>query len=185
MSLTLHRNPLFDRALGLTPHRSLTIDILHQLHLGVMHSWCKHVIWVLLRANIWGAAVGSREERDQNNALCFKSALDTWYKATHNENPKLLLTRAHDITLKMVGTAAKPKFKFSASETWGVLNFIVHRLKVDSLRIGKNVCRPLIHAGEALIVFVNKIQIAPPNIPGDVMEDRVGKTVGRTVGPKH
>ena len=47
-TLARHRNPILDPALGVSVVRSIAIDTLHTLHLGVFKSWVKVVLWKLL-----------------------------------------------------------------------------------------------------------------------------------------
>ena len=54
-TLTRRRNPLFDSSLGITVHRSLTIDVLHDLYLGVMNIFCHFVVWWMIGKHIWEA----------------------------------------------------------------------------------------------------------------------------------
>jgi hypothetical protein len=56
-----HRNPNFSRELGITPSKSLTVDVLHCISLGVLLVWCRHVVWMLIVSHVWTAA-GTLEE---------------------------------------------------------------------------------------------------------------------------
>ena len=40
-SLCLHRTPLWNPRLGLTPSRVICVDVLHTCHLGVLNCWTK------------------------------------------------------------------------------------------------------------------------------------------------
>jgi len=51
-SICTHRCPLFDAALGITPKRSIALDLLHTLHLGVMLVWCNIALGMLLLSGI-------------------------------------------------------------------------------------------------------------------------------------
>eukprot|EP00969_Alexandrium_andersonii_P197125 8709517-Alexandrium_andersonii.AAC.1 len=58
-----------------------------------------------------------------------RAELSRWYKArqrTHQDN----LTRAHDLTLKMLGgTPMTPKLALSGAETWGFMLFLINCLE--------------------------------------------------------
>ena len=53
-SHTKHRNPILDERIGITTTTALAIDVLHCVHLGVMLTFCRYVIWFLLVAGAWG-----------------------------------------------------------------------------------------------------------------------------------
>jgi hypothetical protein len=53
-SLTRRRNPIFNRSYGVTAERSLTVDVLHALNLGIMLALVKFVVWFFLDAKLWG-----------------------------------------------------------------------------------------------------------------------------------
>ena len=50
-TLARHRNPLFDEQIGVTPTRSLTVDLLHALYLGVMNAFMVCLTWFVLENN--------------------------------------------------------------------------------------------------------------------------------------
>ena len=47
-TLVRHRCPLFDPNLGLEPCVCSTVDFLHALNLGVMNSFCRDGLWLLI-----------------------------------------------------------------------------------------------------------------------------------------
>ena len=59
-TLCLHHCPLFDPLLGLSPTRSIALDTLHTLNLGVMNSLCKEVVWFFLAVCCLGVAATYR-----------------------------------------------------------------------------------------------------------------------------
>ena len=60
--LTKHRNPIFQRDLGLTPNKILTKDLLHVVYLGIMLSLCRNILWEILLSDVL-ANLGTQEEK--------------------------------------------------------------------------------------------------------------------------
>jgi hypothetical protein len=109
-TLTRHRNPLFDRTIGITPRRSLTVDVLHAFFLGVLNIWAKIALWKLIEAGAYGN-LGTQAENLRAAALVLRSALMSWYKRYAADHKGENLTRVADLTVKMLGTSADPKLK--------------------------------------------------------------------------
>jgi hypothetical protein len=107
-TLTRHRNPFFNRDVGMEPQRIITQDSLHALYIGVMLSFCRFGVWVLISSGIWGAT-GTGEENLQVSCLVFKSQLRRWYVARHGQCPLEHLTRVADITPKDDWGEVRPK----------------------------------------------------------------------------
>ena len=57
-TLAHHRNLLLCTELGLSSNRSLTVDALHCLYLGVMNVWCRTTIGTICLSSVFGE-VGS------------------------------------------------------------------------------------------------------------------------------
>eukprot|EP00959_Pyramimonas_sp_CCMP1952_P154266 3227608-Pyramimonas_sp.AAC.1 len=53
LTSVLRRNPLFCPQVGVTPERSLHIDILHTLYLGVFQRYVCAVIWAAMNCNVY------------------------------------------------------------------------------------------------------------------------------------
>ena len=114
---------MFSKTLGVTLPQTVTVDILHTLHLGTFADYCKHTVWQLLGAEIWGNRAMTREEKLHVSVLALRAELGTWYAARRQTHPHETLTQVHDLTLKMLGTEQHPKHKLSAAETWGLTLF--------------------------------------------------------------
>ena len=110
--ITRHRNPIFNRRIGLTPKRTLSVDTLHSLYLGVMHALVRYVIWYLLLAHLW-SRTGTAEERLRLDLLSMAADLLCFYKAYDREHkgrrPKL--TRISKMSKKIVGDQSDQKLK--------------------------------------------------------------------------
>jgi len=131
-SLVLHRNPLWDSAVGITPTRSLTVDALHTMHLGVMQAWAKVVSWLLLDNGHWAPFATTQDERNSVGATRMRHELAAFCKK-HKEN----LQYPNDFTMKMLGTRADPKMKLSGAETWSYLLFCIWCLEVHAEGLGQ------------------------------------------------
>ena len=105
-------------------------------------------VWAVLGSGIYGA-VGAGEENLVVATLAFRSALISWYKARHAQNPGENLTRVFDFTKKMIGTEAKPHLKTKGAETFGLMKFLIHTFQVYGCRLGEHWQR-LLQAGQAL-----------------------------------
>ena len=162
-TLTRHRNPVFDETIGVTPSRTLIVDTLHALYLGVFNSYCRVAIWFLLTRSIWGS-LGTTEEHLEVAVLCMKSDLMTFYKQRHRRRPTENLTRLSDLTRKMVGTRDKPKLGTKGAETFGLVIFVVETLRKHHAAVGAEGLR-LLDAGVALNRMVDIFAQHGPIIP--------------------
>jgi hypothetical protein len=161
-TLTNHRNPLFDRELGVTPRRSLTVDLLHAVFLGILNVWGRIAIWKLLMCGCYGAH-GTQTETLRAGVLVLRSLLMTWYpehQSEHNDD----LTRVADLTVKMVGKQDDPKLKTKGAETWGISLFLIEQLRHFSHMLGSDGDRILI-AGEMLEQIVRSWKAHDWTIP--------------------
>ena len=116
-SLCLRRCPLFDPRIGVTPCRSIALDLLHTLHLGVMKSFCAFAIWRILKSSIWGGVQPTEAERVSVAMLSLRAELGAFFVAWARDTPGELLTRITDITPKMLGTENDPRLKLKGGET--------------------------------------------------------------------
>jgi hypothetical protein len=166
-TLTKHRNPLFQRDVGMAPASSLTVDELHANHLGVMKAWCKVAIWALIVAGIYGG-VGTGDENTQVAVLVLRHRLMAWYKETRSVNPGL--TQLSDLTIKMIGSASDPKLNSKGAETWGLLLFLLSELKAHRGRSGATGERYL-EAGLSLQRVVVIFKSCGPRVPDESRQD--------------
>ena len=75
-----NRCPLFDSAVGICPIKSMTIDSLHCLDLGVFNSFAKHVLWELILSGAWGRRQ-TVEETVSTAVTAIRKDLNAWYKS--------------------------------------------------------------------------------------------------------
>jgi hypothetical protein len=132
---TRHRNPLFMPDIGVSVVRSLTVDSLHCIYLGVMHSFCRYVVWHLMLSGSWGG-VGTADEVVTVAVEVFRISLVEWYKARARSFLAENLTRVQDVTPTMVGTVTNKRLKTKGAETWGILLFLIEALGQHLPRLG-------------------------------------------------
>ena len=125
---TKRRNPLFNRATGVTPQKTMTSDLLHAMYLGTMKRWCKITIWKLIEAGTWGEGIMNFEELFQKSILTINNQLDNWYKRRHRSKPEEKLTRCK-LTKGKLGTRTQQDCRTKGAQTWGLLNFLLDVLE--------------------------------------------------------
>ena len=109
-TLVRNRCPIFDLNLGITPVRSLTIDVLHCLYLGVFNSFAKHVIWMLILAGAWGKRQ-TNDETIANSVFAIRRDLRGWYAIRASKHPNEKLTRISKFRKGTLGEAADQKLR--------------------------------------------------------------------------
>ena len=153
-SMTRHRNPLFDKDLGITPWRSLTMDTLHTVYLGVMQAWCKTAIWFLIDQKVFSDA-GTVEERLVLACLLIKHELKAFYREHHTANPGIQLTRIPDFSKRVLGESGDRKLRTKAAQTHGFCLYLVQKLGMESVQNSAGPdAKSLLQAGEALVGLV-------------------------------
>ena len=149
-----HRNPIFDRRIGVTPRRSLSFGILHTMYLGVLHVWCRVAIWELIKNGAYGHT-GTRDELIFAATMVMRSNLMEFYKAYQKEHPQSNLTRVADFTPSMIGTVNNQSLKTKAAETYGLALFLIKEIEVRGgvLKDGNQV--KLGQAGSHLVSMIH------------------------------
>ena len=133
-TLCRFRNPLMAQDLGITPNRSLTVDGLHCLYLGVMLAFCRFLVWLMITEYVWGRA-STAEETLQISILAIRHELTQFYKARHQQYPTELLTRVK-IGKKSLGDHGSRKLATKAAETWGFLLFLIDKMSKSKANEG-------------------------------------------------
>ena len=141
-TLTRHRNPLFDPDIGMTPKRTLTVDTLHALNLGVYKCWGKIAIWYIILADVYGRITSI--DADLDNAIRVMRAALTKF-----ESQNKLLTKIHDINRKSIGSKTKPALKTKGAETWTLMLFLLDQFKKHEGRLGRE-GKDIFDAGDQL-----------------------------------
>ena len=137
----------------------LTIDVLHCLHLGVLMTYCKVVIWLLINGGAWGQH-GSQEETFHAAVLAIRVELNQFYSARHRAHPTEGLTRISSFRHKTLGDPSDPKLRTKGAETWGFLLFLVLHCTAKFSSLG-DAGLGLLEAGRALVKMVQDWQSAP------------------------
>jgi hypothetical protein len=131
-----HRCPLWDDAIGLSPRRTIALDLLHSLYLGPMQSWCKMPAWLLLTSPSWGLFEASESERHASGIMSMRAELMGWYDRWGREHPDEPLTRLTNLTANMLGEKGERKLKAKAMETWGLLLLFLDMVRKYAAQIG-------------------------------------------------
>ena len=168
-NMTRHRNPIFDKELGVTPSRSLTVDVLHAFFLGVLNTWCKIAVWKLILCGAYGNC-GNVGENLFASTLVLRDALMRFYVSYKGENPTENITRVADLTAKMLGSANKPKMKTKGAETWGVALFLISEIRTRITMLGEDGDR-LLQAGMMLERIVRIWKANDWTIPRSVAKE--------------
>ena len=144
-TIARHRNPIFKRA---SPTRVLTVDVMHAINLGVMHSFCRYTVWFLLLAGVWSHCA-SQEETVAVGANVLRVELRSWYKARHQRAPGECLTRI-DLRPNKLGDPSNKALKTKAAETFAFLVYLIDKMEAHSPKIGPPAMK-LLEAGRALL----------------------------------
>ena len=135
-TIARHRNPLFQRRYGVTPRRSICVDILHCLYLGVMLGLCRATVWHLIKNGRWGGNQATQHEGLLVACASIKSELRHWYKQRRRLHPTEDLTRIASFSHRLVGTRAEPVLKTKGAETYGFMLFLTDAMKPFPNRFG-------------------------------------------------
>ncbi len=114
-----HRNPIFDASIGVTVDR-VAIDILHSLYLGVAQTWASFAFQQILRANAYGIADRTTNERNAMAAARIGQDLKKFYSRLPQGSSKL-----EDFTLTTIGSK---QLAAKGGETRCICPFVVELL---------------------------------------------------------
>ena len=168
-TLTRHRNPLFDFHAGISPLRSLALDTLHIVYLGIMNVYCRVAVWYLLQSPAF-AGPGATDEALQTAVMAFAFELQEFYKTYAKAHPEEVLTRCTDFTMKMVGTRDGPKLKTKGGETFGILIFVLELLDRYKAKLDHDGIR-LQRAGKAMLNIIRVWQSASRRMKTSEVQD--------------
>jgi hypothetical protein len=167
-TLCRHRNPLWQREVGMAFEKCSTVDVLHGMHLGVLQVWARITIWFLLLAGVYGQPADAAD-RLANACLVVRSRLAAWAKERRVANPEEVLTMLNDFTANMVGSSGSQTLKLKGGETWTFSLFLVHQLETHLVRLGSNGHR-LLMAGRCLLDIVLEMRRHGWVIPKDAIQ---------------
>ena len=135
-TICTHRCPLLDATLGITPTRSICVDLLHSLYLGPLLAWAKHVIWLLLDNRAWGEYETTGHEQFLVAVQQFRTELFQWYDTLAVHHPGLELTRVSDMRPSMLRKNDVPRIKNKAQETYGLVWFLLDATRLHGAVLG-------------------------------------------------
>ena len=152
------RNPLFCTLLGMNPHRTMMIDLLHCVHLGVLQEYVSCIIWATLDSNVWdvrgprSAVIGIGVEYVHND-------MKLWFKNSDVPTSCQLGT----LTAGMIGTDYKRTLKTKAAETGALLKWAVDVCERFQNKLEHG---PVLKdAGKALVEYMALLKSSPTNVP--------------------
>ena len=167
-SLARHRNPVFEPELGITPARSVVVDVLHAVFLGILLVWCRCAVWTLLLNGAYGHA-GENHEHLTISILVLRSNLMEWYPA-YEKRAKEKLTRVADLTPSMLGKPGEQVLKTKAAETWGLTLFLIEQLRLHYALLSPDEGVRLLNAGENLERIVRIWKSCDWTVPAALQE---------------
>ena len=145
-TLTRHRNPVFDQhELGVTPSKSVVVELLHAVFLGVLLVWCRVAIWALIQSGAYGQALMTRESL-LASILVLRNKLMQFYPR-YEKGHQETLTPVVDLTPSMLGAANNPVLKTKGAETWGIALFLLEELRLFHAMLPDS---RLLHAGQSI-----------------------------------
>ena len=158
------RCPIFGGAAGITV-RSLCVDELHTMHLGVFQDYILAVFWSCIKADLWRPLRRSDNSEDQvrhDSVLGMKGELfgpHGWYASQKREFPNRPCHELQELTVDMLGTPAHPKLHAKAAESGTLCRFARylaerHREKLAS-------ADALISAGDGLVGYLDATRGKP------------------------
>lgn len=136
------RNPLFDLDLGISIPDTVTIDLMHTFHLGILNAFCKHIIWEMLLAGLWSRQP-TQEECVQVNILIVAMEWKKWAK-DHQRTlaPSGIKMSTFRISKKTFGDVADKKLALKAAQCWWFFLFLLDVLSQKAA---------LVPGGEAML----------------------------------
>ena len=120
MDAVNRRSPLFSLQ-GCSPAKTLQIDCLHTLHLGVIASFIKHTWWQSLETNLWNVPVANQASVIDLGIKRLFNDLCAWYE-THGIPHNM---RLQHLTSKMLGTHDAKLLKTKGADNAMLLRFTV------------------------------------------------------------
>ena len=170
-----HRNPLLSASIGVSL-RTIVVDLLHTMHLGVLHRYVRSALWHMIDAGVWRVpqeAASDAEARLTLTTLQMRAELLAWYRERDRRFPDEGLTPVQDWTPAMIGSAGSAALKTKAQETKGLLYWVVDLLarNVDTVPA----CGAWRAAGEALVRFFAVLEGNPARLPVRAVQDRADK----------
>ena len=152
---------MWSEEIGLTPTRSIAIDLLHTYHIGSLLVWTREALWAMVNSGSWSAGQTNRDEQIQVAVGALKAELFHFYSVYDQEHPGEPITRVSKFTPKKLGTSEKHKLRFKAMETWGLALFVLQTLEKRYHVVGAQGSR-FLACGRHLLTFAHDLKILVP-----------------------
>ena len=122
-TLTLHNNPLWNEETGCTHERTMGVDNLHTLSLGVYAFFSQFVIHLCFSYDVWETRETTEEARIAMSVDRMEMDLKDFYRMDRKRGVKHSV-EVQSVTPGMFGTKAKPCFNLKAGESNHFLPFL-------------------------------------------------------------
>ena len=160
-TLTKHRNPIFNPATGISV-KTLCVDTLHCLYLGVFQAHCSRVVWGLVDADVWDTRRDGNThatERLQESCIRMQADMHQWLLGHRRSHPQEVLTEVHEIHYKMLGEKHEQKLALKGGETKTMLMFLQDKLLrfAGAVENGAH----MLAAGAAILRHIRLLKDAP------------------------
>lgn len=163
---TKHRNPMFDPAIGVTP-RTLCVDELHTMHLGVFQDFVSRALWALLDKDVWNSSPGATEEvKRKAGAIHLRHDLFAYYGEEKRTRPDRPCYELQDFSLRSLGTRTKPMLRAKGAESGTLVRFAYKQLLKHWRALDRGAA--LKTCGKALVAYLNITRL-----PGNLGEERL------------
>jgi len=181
-TITLHRNPLFDdpdvdiegEELGINPYTTMTVDPLHDIHLGVLAKFIVWCLWTFLIADIYDVMKPTEDERYRVGIQRLRADLWQWYNVMRKQKkdgkPRHT-SELQTLTLKMIGTKADPKLRAKAGQTKDLLGFVVHMLETHMEKLKDHNGKDLLEAGKSISIVMDIMNNHGRVLPHEALQE--------------
>lgn len=157
-TFTLRRNPIFSSSIGTCPTRTLHLDTLHTLYIGVFAFYVHAVIHSMWADNAF-CCEGAPKAKLAANLDVFFSLYKRWCSV--NGVPQSY--QLSSLTPSMIGEEHRPGLKLKAAETGVLMRFCVHFCRTHQDRFSKS--EALLAAGEALEEYMQILKSSAFRVP--------------------
>ena len=170
-----HRNPFLDPTLGMSLTDSHVVDTMHCWCLGIYQQFLAKLFWKIIKGGVFtrtsGTARVAAEMADQKAMQELNKHLTSWYSKFAKENPKVVLTRMHDMSLDTLGgSEGKMLLRAKAHETLCLLRYVALHMPIwqESVENGEKWAK-----GAALLWHLwSVLEESGPVVPAETQEAR-------------
>lgn len=163
-----HRNAIFSEDTGIDPHRSMALDWLHVLSLGVFQTWCSFATHELFDADAWQTRETTISARMIVSTNRMTSDILKWQKLKVRDGRDVSWVGLLDS--ETFGKKSKPRFGLKGGQTNWYLEYLVTSFLpgvAPKLANGAN----LLKAGQDLFRLLSLIREHPVTFPVRAQQD--------------